>query len=98
MLLRNLNRSAQRRHGKSTIDSLEAEIRLSKQQGYAVDYEEFVDGMLAIAVPVRGHHRRLLFTLSFHAPIQRMSLNRARGFVPLLKEAAKELRLVTLYP
>ena len=80
------------------MESLEAEIRLSKQQGYAVDYEEFVDGMLAIAVPVRGHHRRLLFTLSFHAPIQRMSLNRARGFVPLLKEAAKELRLVTLYP
>ena len=96
VLLRNLNRSEQTRRGKSTMDSLEAEIRLSKQQGYAVDYEEFVDGMLAIAVPVRGHHRRLLFTLSFHAPIQRMSLNRARGFVPLLKEAAKELRLVTL--
>ena len=98
VLLRNLYLSGQAMHGQPTTDRLEAEIRLSKQQGYAVDYEEFVDGMLAIAVPVRGHHRRLLFTLSFHAPIQRMSLDRARGFVPLLKEAAKELRTATLNP
>lgn len=85
-------------HARNTIQSTEllaAEIMLTKRQGYAVDDEEFVDGMIAIGVPVYGPSRRLFRTLSFHAVKQRMPLQKVLTHVPLLKAAAERLsRLV----
>jgi len=85
-------------HARNTIKSnhlLAAEIALTKRQGYAVDDEEFIDGMIAIGVPVLGANCRLFCTLSFHAVKQRMSLEKALSYVPLLKAASKELTKLT---
>lgn len=79
---------------KNTIqrnELLAAEIVLTKKQGFAVDDEEFLDGMIAIGVPVLGPNKRMFCTLSFHAVKQRMSLNKALAYVPILKSAAEEL-------
>ena len=81
-------------HTSKTVQQsalLAAEIALTKRQGFAVDDEEFLDGMIAVGVPVLGPNRRLFCTLSFHAVKQRMSLDRALTFVPLLKSASNEL-------
>lgn len=82
------------RFAPNTIQSasvLEKEVEQTKKRGYSVDNEEFVEGMVAVAVPVYGPNRRFFCSLSFHAPVQRLSLEKALAFVPSLKEAAKEL-------
>ncbi len=77
-------------------DDLLAEIRAIRQQGYAVDREEFMTDMIAVAVPIMDTNGRLLATLSFHAPTQRFTISRALEYLDTLKEAAFELsQLVT---
>ena len=76
-------------------DRLREEIALTRERGYAQDAEEFMEGMIALAVPIDDDQGRLLSTLSFHAPTQRLSLDDAHAHLPDLRAAAKELsRLV----
>jgi DNA-binding IclR family transcriptional regulator len=63
--------------------------------GYATDDEEFIAGMVALAVPVWDARSRLMATLSVHAPVQRCSLQGLISLLPVLKEASARLsRLV----
>jgi DNA-binding IclR family transcriptional regulator len=70
-------------------DLLEAELDRLAVRGIGVDNEEFVRGMVAIAVPVRnvedGH---VLAALAVHAPTARASLEDLLKAVPKLKETA----------
>ena len=76
-------------------DRLREEIALTRERSYAQDAEEFMEGMIALAVPINDDQGRLLSTLSFHAPTQRLSLDDAHAHLPDLRAAAKELsRLV----
>lgn len=76
-------------------DRLREEIALTRERGYAQDAEEFMEGMIALAVPINDDQGRLLSTLSFHAPTQRLSLDDAHAHLSDLRAAAKELsRLV----
>jgi len=52
---------------------LEELDRVAKQ-GYAIDDEEFMDGMRAIAVPVTDSNKRFVAALAFHGPSQRLSV------------------------
>lgn len=70
---------------------LSDELALIDARGYATDNEEFMDGMVAIAVAVRDTHDRLLATLSIHAPTQRISLDELVGHVPLITKSAQLL-------
>jgi DNA-binding IclR family transcriptional regulator len=78
----------------NTITSPEAlidEVTLVRDQGYSTDDQEFMDGMIAVAVPVTDPHGRLVSTLSFHAPEQRLPMPRAIAHVDRLKSAADQL-------
>ncbi len=55
------------------------------------DNEEFVDGMVAVSVPIRDKDGRLFACLFTHAPILRKSLDELLAFEPLLRIAATEL-------
>jgi DNA-binding IclR family transcriptional regulator len=70
-------------------DLLEAELDRLAIRGIGVDNEEFVRGMVAVAVPVRnvgdGH---VLAALAVHAPTARASLEDLLKAVPKLKETA----------
>ena len=72
-------------------ETLFEELERTRERGYAQDREEFMEGMIALAVPVSDGHGRLLATLSFHAPTQRMSLDAAHKHLPRLQKAAAEL-------
>ena len=76
--------------------SLLTDLKRTRVRGYAEDNEEFMLGMVAVAVPILDQNKRLLSTLSVHAPSQRMTINHARDVVPLLKDAAEELRQLLL--
>ena len=61
------------------------------KQGYALDQEEFMDGMVAIAVPVKDNRGRFAAALAFHGPTQRISVENALARKDILTEAAKQL-------
>ncbi|MBY6056361.1 IclR family transcriptional regulator [Leisingera daeponensis] len=72
-------------------DALCSELGDIAGRGYSTDDEEFISGMVAVAVPVRDARNRLMATLSVHAPVQRRTLQELLEALPSLRKAAKEL-------
>ncbi|MFK7754489.1 MAG: IclR family transcriptional regulator [Sedimentitalea sp.] len=66
-------------------------VQQIRKQKYSTDNEEFLDGMVAVAVPILDNQDRLLSTLSVHAPTQRISLEALQDHVPLITETAQKL-------
>ncbi|MDW8468676.1 MAG: IclR family transcriptional regulator, partial [Burkholderiales bacterium] len=82
------------RHTAATITdraALEAELARIRAQGYATDNEEYLAGLVCIAVPVAASSRRAVAALAVQAPASRMPLARALEHLPLLRRAAGEL-------
>lgn len=67
------------------------EIKTIRSQGHSTDNEEFMEGMTAIAVPVIDNQKRLIATLSVHAPKSRYTLDQLTSFLDSLKSAADKL-------
>ena len=72
----------------TTIESLRADLNQVKKQGFALDREEFIESMVAIAVPVTDTQGRFMGALAFHGPTQRISIDYAMDKLPLLKRSA----------
>ena len=75
---------------------LREEIKMTRERGYAQDAEEFIEDMIAIAVPINDDQDRLVSTLSFHAPKVRLSLEAAHVHIDRLNRTAKELAQLAL--
>jgi len=71
--------------------ALQAEIQETRERGYSVDQEEFMEGMVAIAVPIFDDLGRLMSTLSVHAPTQRATIEVLTGHLGLLQAASKDM-------
>lgn len=72
-------------------DDLIRAIATVRSEQFAVDAEEFMDGMIAIAVPILDGNERLVATLSFHAPTIRFTVEKALEYLPALRSAAADL-------
>ncbi|MEX0347634.1 MAG: IclR family transcriptional regulator [Rhizobiaceae bacterium] len=72
-------------------EGLMSELEEISEQGYALDREEFMEGMIAIAVPVSDPSGRFFAALAYHGPTQRVSLGEAVKDVAMLKSAAERL-------
>jgi DNA-binding IclR family transcriptional regulator len=71
---------------------LAAELERLGSRGVGIDNEEFVRGMVAIAVPVKdAADGRVLAALAVHAPTARATLNDLLEAVPQMREAASRL-------
>lgn len=86
------------RHTATTLDNpaaLATELVRIRREGYAVDDQEFVEGLNCVAVPVRepgaGAHDPVRCAVALQAPAARLPLARALGLVPRLREAAAAL-------
>lgn len=73
------------------VDALMAELAVIGRRGHALDREEFMEGMVALAVPILDPAGRLVATLSFHAPTQRFSAEDTLRFLPALQRSSAEL-------
>ena len=73
------------------VAALKAELGETRKRGYSTDDEEFMDGMVAVAVAILDDKRRLVSTLSAHSPLQRNNLIKITKNVGTLKSAAERL-------
>jgi len=81
-------------HAANTItdpDELLAALEQISESRIGMDNEEFVAGMVAVAVPIRDRDGRMMAGLAVHGPTQRLSLDDALGWVDALQAAADEL-------
>jgi IclR family acetate operon transcriptional repressor len=74
------------------LDRLEREIRRVQRDGYAMDDEEFLPGLLCLAVLVPGAGgARSNLCVAVQAPIMRISPAKAKLLLPALQRAAQAL-------
>jgi DNA-binding IclR family transcriptional regulator len=81
------------RYTESTITDekrLAAELARIRANRYATDDEEFHAGLVCVAVPVLGN-KRACAALAVQAPVSRMPLERALGYLPTLRRAASAM-------
>ena len=62
-----------------------------KKNGYAIDNEEFVEGIKCVAAPIFDHNGNAKFCLSTTAPAFRMNDEKILDLVAVIKEAADEI-------
>ncbi|CAB3800083.1 Transcriptional regulator KdgR [Paraburkholderia caffeinitolerans] len=76
----------------TTPKALAAELEQLAVRGIGIDNEEFVRGMVAIAVPVREPgSKRVLAALAVHAPTARATLEELLESVEYMKQTASKL-------
>ncbi|WP_407333395.1 IclR family transcriptional regulator [Enterovibrio sp. 27052020O] len=89
-----INNLSLERQARNTItDPIELERTLNEvaENECGIDNEEFIDGMVAISVPIRNEQGQLHACLFTHAPVFRRSLDEMLHFKPQLQRAAREL-------
>jgi IclR family acetate operon transcriptional repressor len=82
-----------RRYTEHTIvdpASLEAELRQIRKDRVSYDREEFLNGVVCIAVPVLSCNGELLAGVAIQAPQARMGIEGGRAHLPVLRHAADE--------
>jgi IclR family acetate operon transcriptional repressor len=83
-----------RRYTDGTITDkarLETELRQIRKEQVSFDREEYLVGVVCMAVPVLGKNGETLAALAIQAPEARMNVQVARSHLPALRRAAAEL-------
>ncbi|MGB8894871.1 MAG: IclR family transcriptional regulator [Pseudolabrys sp.] len=70
---------------------LDAELRQIRKEQVSFDREEYLVGVVCMAVPVIGKNGEMLAALAIQAPEARMNVQNARRHLPALRRAAGEL-------
>ncbi len=70
---------------------IEAECQRIASQGYALDQQEFITGLVALAVPVRDAHGAMRAAIAVHAPLARMNSEAALAHLGALQAAASRM-------
>jgi len=73
------------------FETLEREIEQVRQQGFAVDNEEFLPGLLCVGVLVPNQLGHSNMGIALQAPVVRFTRDKALSFLPLLRQAAEAI-------
>ncbi|HEY8710540.1 MAG TPA: IclR family transcriptional regulator [Burkholderiaceae bacterium] len=73
------------------LDQLEAEIKRVRKEGYAFDDEEFLPGLLCLAVLVPDAGGRSNLCVALQGPVMRLDTQKALRLLPALQRAALAL-------
>jgi DNA-binding IclR family transcriptional regulator len=82
------------RYTENTITDavrLERELEEIRSTGVSTDNQEFLAGVVCVAVPVRDSIKQPVAALAVSAPLARMTLQQSLTHVPLLQAAAEQL-------
>lgn len=80
----------------STPASILKELDEVAMRGYAIDNEEFMEGMVACAVPILDRQNRFIAALAFHGPSIRITLEDLHTKKSLLQEGAQKLSSILM--
>ncbi len=90
-MLTALKLTAHTPHTITTPEGLEEELSRIVARGYSLDREEFLLGLIAIAVPVVDARGNTVAAVACHAPTARLSVEQALKHLPRLRAAAARL-------
>jgi IclR family transcriptional regulator, acetate operon repressor len=76
------------------LSALEQELGRAKEEGYAIDNEEFLPGLFCIAVSVPNPPGRSNMGLAVQAPVIRLNRQKALSLLPALQRAAAALAAI----
>jgi IclR family transcriptional regulator, acetate operon repressor len=82
------------RYTENTITNvarLKAELEKIRASQVSIDNQEFLAGVVCVAVPVRDSNKQAVAALAVSAPLARMTMQQGLQHVPLLQQAAGEL-------
>jgi DNA-binding IclR family transcriptional regulator len=88
-----LPRSLKKVNSNTTIDKqqfLESLIEI-KNKGYAVDYEETVQGLVCIAAPIFDNTGTVKYSIGVTCPSVRMTEDKINEYIDLMKMTASEI-------
>jgi DNA-binding IclR family transcriptional regulator len=74
-----------------TIAALNRELTQVRQQGYAVDDQEFEEGLKCVGSPIRDHSGSVVAAISIAGPAMRLSAERMPDLIATVVEAAAAL-------
>ena len=90
-ILRNIELTEHTARSIVCAEKLEAEISTIRARGYSTDDEEFIEGMVAVSVPIADPNGRFCAGLALHGPKFRTTLKMALGKLAALQGAASEI-------
>lgn len=85
-----------RRYTGNTItdpNKLRQELERIRAEGVSTDDQEFMSGVVCVAVPVRGSNNRVCAGVAISAPEARLTMDETRKHLPALRETARRLSL-----
>ena len=91
-----LNSQGMQRHTVNTITEtgrMISHLEKVRAQGFAVNAEETVEGVRAIAAPVYDHTGNIIAALNITGPSSRLTLERVYRLVAVLKETCESLSM-----
>jgi DNA-binding IclR family transcriptional regulator len=90
-LLQHLPLTAYTPYTLTDPQQLERSLHAARDDGYVINHQEYMLGLIGVAVPVFGPDRKMCAGLAVHAPEARFSLQDAADCVPALRETADVL-------
>jgi IclR family transcriptional regulator, acetate operon repressor len=90
-LLRSRKLVARTQRSITRVTDLEAELDKVRAQGHALSNEENFEGIVAVAVPIRGAQDRVVAALTVHGPLPRLTIDICKARVPRLHQAAQRI-------
>lgn len=75
-----------------TAESLLEDLKTCAKRGFTLDSEEFMTGMVAIAVPIKDIQGRFVASLAFHGPSQRLDIETLISRKDVLLDGAAKLQ------
>jgi len=72
-------------------DAIQLRLRKIRAAGVAIEVEEFMQGLIGVAVPVFDQRGRMCATVSMHAPTARFTVEDVLARVPHLQRAAESI-------
>jgi IclR family transcriptional regulator, KDG regulon repressor len=72
---------------------LKEQLKEIKKLGYCYIQNEFIDGIVSIAAPIRDYNKNIIAAVSLVGPIQRINGVKAQQFINKVVEASKKISL-----
>jgi DNA-binding IclR family transcriptional regulator len=75
----------------TSVAAMQRELERVRSQGYSIDNEEYLGGVICIAVPIVDQHGKICAALAMQAPRARMTLAEMQRHLPALRKSSAQI-------